>query len=55
MADLITVINTAIASTVEAVVDVLTTNLPLVLGVFGALVALGIIIRMVKRYIGRRA
>lgn len=48
-------IATGIASTTEAVTDVLTTNIPVVLVVFGGLVALGIALRLVKRTIGRRA
>jgi len=48
-------INTGIASTTEAITDVLTTNIPVVLVVFGGLVALGIALRLVKRTIGRRA
>jgi hypothetical protein len=35
--------------------SVLTTNLPIVLGVVGALIGLGIVIRFVKRHIGRKA
>jgi len=48
-------ISNGIASTTEAVTDVLTTNIPVVLVVFGGLVALGIAIRLVGRTIGRRA
>jgi len=48
-------INLGIASTVDAITDVLTTNIPVVLAVFGGLVALGIALRLVKRTIGRRA
>jgi len=50
-----TAINTAIASTTDAVVDILTTNIPVVMVVFGGLVALGIAIRLVKRLVGRKA
>jgi len=48
-------INSGIASTTETVVDVLTVNIPVVLVVFGGLVALGIALRLVKRTIGRKA
>jgi len=48
-------INTAVASTTETITSVLTTNIPVVLVVFGGLVALGIALRLVKRTIGRRA
>lgn len=48
-------INAGIASTTSTITDVLTTNIPVVLIVFGGLVALGIALRLVKRTIGRRA
>jgi len=48
-------INAGIASTTDAVTNVLTTNIPLVLAVFGGLVALGIVLRLVRHTIGRRA
>lgn len=48
-------INAGIASTTEAITSVLTTNIPVVLVVFGGLVALGIALRLVKRTIGRKA
>jgi len=48
-------INAAIASTTELITDVLATNIPLVMAVFAGLVALGIILRLVKRVIGRKA
>jgi len=54
MADILTAINTGVASTTAAVGDVLVDNLPAVLGVFGALIALGLIIRVIKKLIGRR-
>jgi len=44
-----------IASTTATITSVLTTNIPVVLAVFGGLVALGIALRLVKRTIGRRA
>lgn len=50
-----TAIQTGIASTTETVTSVLTTNIPVVLVVFGGLVALGIALRLVKRTVGRRA
>jgi len=50
-----TAISNGIASTTEMVTDVLTTNIPVVLVVFGGLVALGIALRLVKRTIGRKA
>lgn len=55
MDDILSAINTGIASTTEAVGDVMVDNLPTILGVFGALIALGVILRLVKRVIGRRA
>jgi len=48
-------ITAGIASTTATVTSVLTTNIPVVLVVFGGLVALGIALRLVKRTIGRRA
>jgi hypothetical protein len=50
-----TAIATGIASTTATVTTVLTTNIPVVLVVFGGLVALGIALRLVKRTIGRKA
>lgn len=44
-----------IASTTDTITSVLTTNIPVVMVVFGGLVALGIALRLVKRTIGRRA
>jgi len=44
-----------VASTTEGVTTTLATNLPEILVIFGALVALGIVLRLVKRTIGRRA
>lgn len=48
-------INEAVASTTATVTSILTTNIPVVLVVFGGLVALGIAIRLIKRNIGRKA
>lgn len=48
-------ISTGVASTTAAITDVLTTNIPVVMVVFGGLVALGIALRLVRRTIGRRA
>jgi len=50
-----TAIAAGVASTTEAITNVLTTNIPVVMVVFGGLVALGIALRLVKRTIGRRA
>lgn len=50
-----TVVSTAISSTTETVTDVLTTNLPSVMVVFAGLLALGILIRVIKYVLGRRA
>jgi hypothetical protein len=47
-------INAGVASTTEMVTDVLVANLPLVMGIFGGLIALGIAFRLIKRGIGRR-
>jgi len=50
-----TAINNAVSSTTDSVVDVLTTNIPVVMVVFGGLVALGIVLHLIGRLIGRRA
>jgi len=55
MSEIYTAIDTGIASTTEGVTTTLTTNLPEILVIFGALVALGIVLRLVRRTIGRRA
>jgi len=44
-----------VASTTEAVTSVLTTNIPVLMVVFGGLIALGIALRLTKRVIGRKA
>jgi len=54
MTEILLAIDNGVASTTEAVGDVLVNNLPAVLGVFGALIALGLIIRVIKKLIGRR-
>jgi len=48
-------ITNAVASTTDTVVDVLTTNIPVVMVVFAGLVALGIILHLISRLVGRRA
>lgn len=53
--DIYSAIDAGVASTTSGVTSTLTTNLPLVLEIFGALVALGIVLRLVRRTIGRRA
>lgn len=50
-----TAISTAVASTTAEIVSVLTTNIPVIMVVFAGLVALGLILRLVKRVIGRKA
>jgi len=50
-----TVITTAISSSTAQITDVLTTTLPVVLAFFGSLVALGIALRLFKKYVGRKA
>jgi len=48
-------INAAIASSTDAVETSLTTNLPVIFTIFGALVALGIGVRLFKKFVGRKA
>lgn len=50
-----TAISLGIASTTETVIDILTTNIPVVMAVFAGLVALGIALKLVGRLIGRKA
>jgi len=55
MEALLQAISDGIATTTSAVGQVMQDNLPAIMVVFGALVALNLIIRLVKRLIGRRA
>jgi len=52
---MISAINTAIATTTAQVISILTTNIPVVMGVFAGLVGLGIAIRLFVRFVGRKA
>lgn len=47
-------VGTILAAFVGGISDILQNNLPLVLGVAGALIGLGIVIRYVKRFVGRK-
>lgn len=49
-----TAINNAVATTTAQVVSILTTNIPVVFVVFAGLIALGIVARLLKRYVGRK-
>lgn len=49
------VITSSILAIVTEVTAVLTSNLPVVLGLFGSLVALNIALRLFKKYVGRKA
>jgi hypothetical protein len=53
--DILSAITAAVATTTAAVSSSIATNLPVIMVVFGGLVALGIIMRFIKRLIGRRA
>jgi len=55
MPDILAAISAGVASTTEAVGDVMVDNLPAIFVVFGSLIALGLIIRLIRRLIGRRA
>lgn len=46
---------TLVSSTTDVLSDTLTGVLPIVLGIFAGLVGLGIGLRYVKKFIGRRA
>jgi len=48
-------INAAISTSTTAVEQSLTTNLPVVFVIFGGLVALGIAVRLFKKFVGRKA
>jgi len=48
-------ITAAVATSTNSISDVLTNNLSTIFSVFGALVALNLVIRLIKRLIGRRA
>jgi len=50
-----TTVDTIFGTFLTAVSDVLTNNLGLVLGIVGALIGLGIVIRFVKRHVGKKA
>jgi len=47
-------ITTAIASTTSEVTSIFTENLPVVMVVFAGLVALGIVMRLFKKFVGRK-
>jgi len=55
MPALLAAITDGVATTTAAVGSTMTDNLPSIMVVFGALIALGLIIRLIKRLIGRRA
>lgn len=48
-------ISAGVASTTEEVIDVLTTNIPVVMVVFAGLLGLAIVLRLVRKVIGRKA
>jgi len=48
-------VNTLFGDFLTSVSDVLTTNIGLVLGIVGALIGLGFVIRFVKRHVGKKA
>lgn len=47
-------INTAVGVTTTEVISIFTTNLPVVMVVFAGLIGLGIVTRLVKKFIGRK-
>jgi len=47
-------ISAGVASTTAEVVDILTTNIPVVMVVFAGLIGLGIAVRLIKRLVGRK-
>ena len=48
-------ISTGVADLIASTTAVFTANLGSIFGVFGVLIALGLVIRLIKRFIGRRA
>jgi len=55
MEDILAAISAAVATTTAALGEALVDNLPAIFVVFGGLVALNLVIRLIKRLIGRRA
>jgi len=55
MPALLDAISDGVATTTSAVGTTMSDNLPAIMVVFGALIALGLIIRLIKKLIGRRA
>lgn len=49
-----TAINTAVDTLIDSVTALFTTNLPLVFVVVGGLIGLGLIYKLVKRFIGKK-
>jgi len=47
-------ITTAVASTTAEVIAIFTANLPVVMVIFAGLIGLGIVVRLVKKFIGRK-
>jgi len=52
---MIDAIGTGVSSLVASTTLLFTNNLGSVFGVFGVLIGLGLLIRLIKRFIGRRA
>jgi len=55
MVNILAAIAAAVATTTNALGQVLTDNLPAIFVVFGGLVGLNLVIRLIKRLVGRRA
>lgn len=47
-------ITTAVATTTAEVISIFTTNLPVVMVVFAGLIGLGIVVRLIKKFVGRK-
>jgi len=47
-------ITTAVSSTTASVVGIFTNNLGTVMAVFAGLIGLGIVVRLVKKFVGRK-
>jgi len=47
-------INTAVDTAIDSIVALFTTNLPLIFVVVASLIGLGLVYKLVKRFIGRK-
>jgi len=48
-------ISTGVSALSATTTEIFTDNFPLIFAIFGGLIALGLIIRLLQRFVGRRA